>query len=127
MPSSPRTLAYSCGSMTAAPVPCGTTARAKSGIVSMDLSTWQWPSIRLACRNPLFMQRIAMGIYRDDHGKICHLEFPNGFGRSEFVQEVNVPHFPDALGQHLRRPADSVQVNAAVLSACFERFVAHAA
>ena len=35
----PRTFAYSCGSITTAPVPCGTTARANSGAVSMELST----------------------------------------------------------------------------------------
>ena len=50
MPSIPSTLAYSCGSITIAPVPCGTTARTNSGIVTIVLSTWKCPSIKLGAR-----------------------------------------------------------------------------
>ena len=51
IPGNPATLAISCGSVTTAPVPWGTTARANSGAQTSELSRWMWASMNEGATN----------------------------------------------------------------------------
>jgi hypothetical protein len=53
-------------------------------------------------------------------------EFPDGFRRAELLVEVHVAHVLDALGQHLRRAADGVEIDAPMLLARRQRSGSHA-
>ncbi len=49
-PARPSTFTISWGSLTVAPVPCGTTASAKPSGVSMEDSTWMCGSVKAGAR-----------------------------------------------------------------------------
>ena len=68
-----------------------------------------------------------MGVNGNDRRKINHIQFPDGFGRTELIFKIDVANFFDALRQNLRGPADRVQIDASVFLAGGLGFGAHAA
>src|SRR5687768_12729824 len=81
----------------------------------------------LAMREDFVVEGAAVGIHRDDGGETIDFQFPDGFGRAEFFEEIDVADFFDAFGKDLGGAADAVEINTAVLPAGFECFVTHAA
>ena len=74
----------------------------------------------------VLVQAVAVGIHRDDRGKILDRQVPHRFGRAELQQRYAV----DALDRarvELRRAADGVQIHRAVLLHRGQRLRAHAA
>src|ERR1041384_2751558 len=59
-----------------------------------------------------FVQRTSMRIHRHDRGEILHLKLPDGFGRPEFLQKINIADALDAFRQDLRRAPDGMQKSA---------------
>jgi hypothetical protein len=73
------------------------------------------------------VEGMAVSVHGDDGGEADDFELPDGFGGAEFFHEIDVGHAFDALGEDLGGAAHRVEINAAVLLAGFEGFVAHAA
>ena len=81
----------------------------------------------LALGEHFLMQRAAVGVHGDNDGEIAHFELPDGFGGSEFFEQVDIVHADDPFGEHLSGPPDGVEVDATVLLAGAEGAVAHTA
>jgi hypothetical protein len=73
------------------------------------------------------VEGVAVGVHGDNGWEAGDFEFPDGFGGAEFFEEIDVADFGDAFGEDLGGAADAVKVNAAVLLAGSEGFIAHAA
>ena len=59
-----------------------------------------------------------MRINRNHGREIGYLQFPDRFWRAEFFVEVDVANLLHTLGQYLRRTANAVKINTAVILAC---------
>lgn len=68
-----------------------------------------------------------MGVHGDDDWEIAHFEFPDGFGGSEFFEQVDITNLDDAFSKNLSGTSDGVEVDATVFLAGAEGAVAHSA
>ena len=69
--------------------------------------------LRLAAGKDLLVQRIAVRVNRHHGGKIRYFQFPDRFRRTELFHHINIANLLHAVGQHLRRTTDRVQIHAA--------------
>src|SRR4051812_27334327 len=86
----------------------------------------QFCQFSLAAGKHFAMQRAPMRVHGHNCGKILYLEFPDSLRSAELFYHVNVPYLFDALGQHLCRATDAVQIHTAMFFARRQGSVAHA-
>src|SRR5215470_432366 len=70
---------------------------------------------------------MTMGIHSHNGGKVYNFELPNRLRRTELLQEIDIWHALNALGQDLCRPTDCVQIHTAIFAASGQRSLPHAA